>query len=56
VSGHRPEGKRRFWGPPWTWWKIAGIVVSAVVAIGGLAVLAFVIVLTVGMSQFGSNK
>lgn len=56
MSPRRAEGRRRIWGPPWTWWRIAGIVLAGLVAVGGLTVLGFFIVAYVGLSQFASNK
>ena len=40
----------------WSFWKVVGVVVAVLVAIGGLAVLAYVVVMFVALSQWGSNK
>jgi hypothetical protein len=37
-------------------WTIVGIVAAVLLAIGGLAVLAAIVLVYVGLSQFGSNK
>lgn len=42
--------------PRWPVWKVLGVVLATVVAIGGLAVLAYVVLIFIAMSQFGSNK
>ena len=41
---------------PRQWWEIAGIVLAVLIAIGGLAILAFVLLFILAMSQLGSNK
>lgn len=38
------------------WWHVAGIVLVVLAALAGLAVLAFVVLFFVAMSQVGSNK
>jgi hypothetical protein len=48
------EGRRP--APPWSVWKTVGVVLAALVAVGGLAVMAYVILLFVALSQWGSNK
>ena len=40
----------------WEWWQIAGIVLAVVIAIAGLAILAFIVLFMVAMANFGSNK
>jgi hypothetical protein len=39
-----------------TIWSVLGIVVAAILVIGGLAFAGVIVVLVVGMSQYGSNK
>ena len=41
---------------PHPWWETAAIVLAVLIAIGGLAILAFVILFMVAMANFGSNK
>ncbi len=42
--------------PRWSVWKVLGVILATVVAIYGLAVLAYVVLIFIGMSQLGSNK
>jgi hypothetical protein len=37
-------------------WAIIGIIVSVLLALGGLAVVGFIVLLYVGLSHFGGNK
>lgn len=37
-------------------WEIIGIALVAVLALGGLAVAGFFVLLFVGLSHYGSNK
>jgi len=39
-----------------TIWSVLGIVVAAILVIGGLAFAGVIVVLVVGMSHYGSNK
>jgi hypothetical protein len=41
---------------PRQWWEIAGIVLVVLIAIAGLAILAFIVLFMVAMANFGSNK
>lgn len=37
-------------------WNVIGIVIAAVLALGGLFVIGFIILLFVGLNQWGQNK
>ena len=38
------------------WWKLIGLVLGVLVAIGGLAYLGFALFLILGFNSYGSNK
>jgi hypothetical protein len=37
-------------------WNVIGIVIAAVLALGGLFVIGFIVVLFIGLNQWGQNK
>lgn len=37
-------------------WNVIGIVIAAVLAVGGLFVIGFIVLLFVGLNQWGQNK
>jgi hypothetical protein len=50
-------------GPAASWqrprrspWAVLGIALAVVLAIGGLVIVGMVVILFVGLSQYGSNK
>jgi hypothetical protein len=55
MSRQRPGAVGRLWGPPWTGWKVAGMVLAGLVAVGGLVVFGFFVALYVSLSSV-SNK
>ena len=63
-SGYPPRGRgpeiagMKKVGPmsAWSFWRVVGVIVAVMVAIGGLAVLAYVVIMFVALSQWGSNK
>ena len=57
MSAELPRGRaHRATAPPWSFWKVVGVVVAVLVAIGGLAVLAYVVLMFIALSQWGNNK
>ncbi|MBW3557468.1 MAG: hypothetical protein KY454_11100 [Actinobacteria bacterium] len=38
------------------WWRIVGIVLGAVFVLGGLAVVAFIVMFVIFINSYGSNK
>jgi hypothetical protein len=45
-----PRARRR------TWWSYAGVTLAVVLAIAGLALVAFIILVAISLSQWGNNK
>jgi hypothetical protein len=37
-------------------WNVIGIILAAVLAVGGLLVIGFIVLLFVGLNQWGQNK
>jgi len=52
TDDYRPRGPRR----ALTGWQMVGLVLSIVLGVCGLAVLAFGVLVVVGMNQWASNK
>jgi hypothetical protein len=53
------SGRGERWEAParsWSVWKIVGLVLAALIVLGGLVVLGFAVWFFASFSQWGSNK